>query len=73
MTHQLSQPNVGFTQTGRTTSAGNGQSSLSDAKFLALKSDTNMRAALVTAGYPAYQIKTMTTNDLVYAVNLLAL
>ena len=72
MTHQLSQPSIGFIQPGRN-SVGNGQSSISDAKFLALKSDTNMRAALVTAGYPAYQIKTMTTNDMVYAVNKLNL
>lgn len=73
MTHQLSQPSIDFIQSGRTTSVGNGQSSLSDAKFLALKSDTNMRAALVTAGYSAAAIKSMTTNDMVYAVNLLAL
>lgn len=72
MTHQLSQPEIGNIEPSRG-STGNGQSGLSDAKFLVYKSDTNMRAALTTAGYTAADLKVMTQNDLQYAVSLLNL
>lgn len=72
MTHQLSQPDIGMIDKSRTSSVGNAQSGISDAKWLEYKSDANMGTKLLANGYTAKQIASMTTNDKIYAVSLLA-
>lgn len=72
MTHQLNPPEIGMIDKSRTTSTGNAQSGISDAKWLEYKSDANMDTKLLANGYTAKSLASMTMNDKVYAVSLLA-
>ena len=72
MTHQLNPPEIGMISTARTTSVGNAQSPISDAKWLEYKSDANMDTKLAANGYTAKSLASMTQNDKIYAVSLLA-
>ena len=72
MTHLLSPPEISNADRARTTSVGNAQSSISDAKWLEYKSDANMDVKLLANGYTAKSLASMTLNDKIYAVSLLA-
>lgn len=72
MTHLLAPPEIAMVDKARTTSVGNAQSSISDAKWLEYKSDANLDTKLLANGYTAAYIKCLTLNDKIYAVSLLA-
>ncbi len=71
-THQLSPPSVGMIEPSRSGKTTQNTNPKSDAKILELKSDAAMDTKLQANGYTAKQCASMTMNDKVYAVSLLA-
>ena len=72
MTHQLSQPEIGHIEPGRSGKTPSNTSSLSDSKYMYYKDDAHLDGALLTSGkYSIAQVSHMTLNDKMYAVSLL--
>lgn len=67
MTHQLSQPEIGYIDPSRT-DADDGTSHISDLNYAAFKSQDDMDAFLLANGYTAAQVALLTTNDKVFAI-----
>ena len=73
MTHQLSQPEIGYIDENRTSRTNDGTSLMSDAEYLANKDIASLDSALTTNGYSSADVAKMTVNDKQYAVRLLGL
>lgn len=69
MTHQLSQPEIGYIDPSRTEKS-NGGSKIGTNTYNAFKSEDDMDTALIAAGYSAANVRRMTQNDKVYAIRL---
>jgi hypothetical protein len=67
MTHQLSQPEIGYIDESRT-SKSDDTSHIPDNIYGAFKSQQNLDAFLLANGYTAITIRHLTTNDKIYAV-----
>ena len=73
MTHQLSQPEIGYVDENRTSVSNDGSSLMSDAEYLANKDIASLDTTLTSNGYSAADVAKMTVNDKQYAVRLLGL